>query len=246
MNQEFIFKSEDIKGEATLDAVAKASRFNQWMYDVIRPHCSGKILEIGSGIGNISTYFLRDHYQILLSDIRENYCAKLQDRFDGQVGTLGVELMDITDAAFEEKFGHYFGSFDTLFALNVVEHIYDHRLALENCAKLLKKGGKLIVLVPAWQSLFNNLDMALEHYRRYNKTTLNALFTEANYTIVHSQYFNATGIPAWFISGKLQGNNVIPAGQMGLYDLFVPIFKIMDKLVFNQVGLSVITVGEKC
>jgi 2-polyprenyl-3-methyl-5-hydroxy-6-metoxy-1,4-benzoquinol methylase len=245
MNQEFVFKPEDIEGEATLDAVAKASRFNQWMYDVIHPHCSGKILEIGSGIGNISTYFLRDGHQIMLSDIRENYCAKLQDQFSGQKGLLGVELMNITDEDFDKKFGHYFGTFDTLFALNVVEHIYDHQLALKNCAKLLKKGGKLIVLVPAYQALFNNLDTALEHYRRYNKASLNTLFEKAQYKIVHSQYFNSTGIPAWFISGKLQGNNVIPEGQMGLYDLFVPVFRIMDKLVFNSIGLSVITVGEK-
>lgn len=245
MNQEFVFKHEDAEGEATLDAVAKASRFNQWMYDTIRPHCSGKILEIGSGIGNISAYFLKDAHPILLSDIRENYCAKLSARFGGTPGMLGVEQMDITDPAFDQKFARYFDSFDTIFALNVVEHIYDDRLALKNCAKLLKKGGRMIVLVPAYQALYNALDAALEHYRRYTKSSLRACFDEAGYTIVHTQHFNAMGIPAWFISGKLQGNDVIPEGQMGLYDLMVPLFKIVDIALLRQIGLSVITVGEK-
>jgi 2-polyprenyl-3-methyl-5-hydroxy-6-metoxy-1,4-benzoquinol methylase len=242
---EFTFKPQDVEGEATLDAVAKASRFNRWMYDTIRPHCSGRILEIGSGIGNISAFFLKDQQEIMLSDIRENYCAKLRDQFSGAPGMLGVELMDITDARFDEKFGQYFGSFDTVFALNVVEHIYDHELALVNCKKLLKKGGKLIVLVPAYQGLYNALDKALEHYRRYTASTLEAIFKKADYKIVQTRYFNATGIPAWFISGKLQGNDVIPEGQMGLYDLCVPIFKVMDALVMGRIGLSVITVGEK-
>jgi SAM-dependent methyltransferase len=245
MKQEFVFKPEDIEGEATLDAVSKASRFNQWMYDTIRPHCSGKILEIGSGIGNISAYFLEDRFPIMLSDIRENYCAKLNDRFQGAPGMLGVELMNITDPDFDQKFGAYFESFDTIFALNVVEHIYDDRLALKNCAKLLKKGGRMIVLVPAYQSLYNALDTALEHYRRYTKSSLGQCFTDAGYRIVHTQHFNAMGIPAWFISGKLQGNNVIPEGQMGLYDLLVPVFRWVDFALLRQVGLSVITVGEK-
>jgi SAM-dependent methyltransferase len=245
MNQEFVFKPEDLEGEATLDAVGKAGRFNRWMYDAIHPYCGGKILEIGSGIGNMSAFFLEDGYQVLLSDIRENYCAKLRERFDGTPGMLGVALMNITDPDFDAQFGSYFNSFDTIFALNVVEHIFDDRLALKNCRKLLKPGGKMIVLVPAFQSLYNALDTALEHYRRYTRPSLERCFAEADYRILHTQYFNATGIPAWFISGKLQGNKVIPEGQMGLYDRLVPVFRMVDKVVFNQFGLSVITVGQK-
>jgi hypothetical protein len=53
------------------------------------------------------------------------------------------------------------------------------------------------------------------------------------------------GIIGWYISGKIQKNNTIPAEQMGLYNKLVPIFKIIDKLVFNKIGLSNIAVGIK-
>jgi len=53
------------------------------------------------------------------------------------------------------------------------------------------------------------------------------------------------GIPGWYISGKLQKNKTIPKGQMSLYNKFVPVFKLVDKLLFNKVGLSVISVGIK-
>ncbi len=59
-----------------------------------------------------------------------------------------------------------------------MEHIENDHLAIHNCRKLLKKGGKLIILVPAFQSLYNGFDKELYHYRRYTKHTLNKLFKE--------------------------------------------------------------------
>jgi len=42
---------KDEKGYQTLEVIAKADKFNQWMFETIRPYCRGSILEIGSGIG---------------------------------------------------------------------------------------------------------------------------------------------------------------------------------------------------
>lgn len=55
--KEFEFKAVDSEGEDTLNTIALAHRFNHWMYCSIKPFCKGKILEIGSGIGNISDFF---------------------------------------------------------------------------------------------------------------------------------------------------------------------------------------------
>jgi hypothetical protein len=110
---------------------------------------------------------------------------------------------------------------------------------------LLKTGGTLVILVPAYQFLYNKFDKELEHYRRYTKASLNSLFKKANFKIIHNQYFNAIGILGWFVSGRLLGNNLIPEDQMKAYNTLVPIFRILDKLVLNIFGLSVITVGKK-
>ncbi|MCC6516189.1 MAG: class I SAM-dependent methyltransferase, partial [Chitinophagales bacterium] len=56
---DFHFKEIDADGQTTLEAIDKADNFNEWMYQTIKPFCKGKVLEIGSGIGNISRYFLR-------------------------------------------------------------------------------------------------------------------------------------------------------------------------------------------
>ena len=57
-NMRLDYKEFDFEGEKTLKAIASADNFNEWMYSCIKIFCKGKILEIGSGIGNISKYFI--------------------------------------------------------------------------------------------------------------------------------------------------------------------------------------------
>jgi SAM-dependent methyltransferase len=238
---EFEYREIDKEGWETLDAIAGANKFNRWMYDTIKPYCSGKILEIGSGIGNISKHFIDKGADITLSDIREVYCDVLKRSFP----KASVLRLDLTHPYFDSEYSEHLKKYDTVFALNVVEHIENESLAVNNCNKLLKKGGKLIILVPAYQQLYNRFDKELEHFRRYTEKRLNILLESQHFQIIHSRYFNFMGIPGWYISGKLQKNKTIPKSQMSLYDKFVPLFKIVDRVVVNKIGLSVISVGVK-
>jgi len=245
MSEEIKFEENDAIGEATLDVIAKADKFNRWMYDTIKPYCKGKTLEIGSGIGNISTFFLNDGFEMVLTDIRQNYFEKLNQNFSEYPNFLGSEIMNLTDAEFDMKFQDHLEQYDTVFALNVVEHIKDDTLAVTNCKKLLKKDGHLIILVPSYQRLFNKFDIELGHYRRYTKSKLSKVFNTSDFKIIRKQYFNFIGILGWFVTGSLMKKESIPGGQMKLYNTFVPIFKIVDKVIFNCFGLSTIVVGKK-
>jgi 2-polyprenyl-3-methyl-5-hydroxy-6-metoxy-1,4-benzoquinol methylase len=237
------FKEIDVSGEYTLDVISDAHWFNKWMYDTIRPYCKGNVIEIGSGIGNISKYFLEDGWNITLSDIRDNYCARLSQNFGNYANLKGIYNLDIVARDFDEKYQNLFNRFDTLFALNVIEHIEDDVLFVHNCKKLLKDDGHIVILAPAYQLLYNKLDIELDHFRRYNRASLSEVLRMNSFKIIDSFYFNLGGIPGWFLSGKV--NKTIPKWQMSLYNLLVPFFKIADKLTFNRIGLSVICVGKK-
>lgn len=240
---EYVFKEIDQEGLETLKAISEAKKFNKWMYQRIEPFCKGRILEIGSGIGNISEFFIKDEADIYLSDLRDNYLEFLNNSMGKKAS--GIINLDIVDPNFENKYKDLLGTFDTVFALNVVEHIKDHNLALANIKKLLTTNGHVIILVPAYQSLYNTFDKALEHYRRYTKSTLNKVIHGNNYEIINSKYFNAVGIAGWILSGSILKKETIPAGQMKLYNALVPIFKVIDKLILNSFGLSVITAARK-
>lgn len=238
---QFTVKEIDAYGHSTLDVVSQADKLNQWMYKTILPYCNGRILEIGSGIGTISHFFVTTGAHITLSDIRENYCVVLRDKFQGTP----VKLIDLEHPEFDKEYAILLGTFDTVFALNVVEHIKCDGQALQNVYKLLKPRGQAVILVPAYQWLYNRFDVQLEHYRRYTKRSLSSLFVKAGFEVAASRYFNFAGILGWFVSGKLLRNNMIPEGQMSLYNTLVPLFRLADKAVWYRIGLSVICVGKK-
>ena len=239
---EFNRKDVDQEGLDILDVVAKAKKLNNWMYETIEPFCKGAVLEVGSGTGNISDFFVTNKYDISVSDLRENYRIILKDKFN--LPENKVLDLDIVAPDFDIKSKELLNTFDSVFSLNVVEHIKDDDLAIKNMVKLLKPGGNLVILVPAYQALYNNFDKTLEHYRRYNKKSLTKLM--GNYgEIISSFYFNAVGTLGWWVSGKLFKNKMIPEGEMKLYNSLVPIIKIVDKVTFNKVGLSVICVIKK-
>ncbi|MFW5804695.1 MAG: class I SAM-dependent methyltransferase [bacterium] len=239
-----IINETDPKGRETLNVISKADKFNNWMYQTIKPFCKGKIIEIGSGIGNISQYFLSENFKILLSDLRKEYCELLEKQFNDNPNFLGTEMIDIVSDKFDSKYANYLGKFETVYSLNVIEHVEDDYLFAKNSSKLLQNDGHLILLAPAFQSLYNNFDKSVGHFRRYDRNRLRSVFSD-NFKIIHTQYFNAAGILGWYLSGKILKNKIIPKSQMRLYNYLVPVFQLLDKALFNQIGLSVIVVGKK-
>ena len=234
----------DFFGYSTLSSISSADKFNRWMYDSIKPYCNGRILEIGGGIGNISECFLNEGDEIMVSELQLEYCDIIRKRFGNHRNLNGVIAMDIVDPEFDSKYASLFGSFDSVFALNVVEHIKDDFKAIANCKKLLKQGGHLVILVPAFQTLFNHFDTALGHFRRYKPKTLRQVFQANKIQVIHFQYFNLIGIAGWWVFGSLFREKVIPEGQMKIFNFFVPVFRIIDKLSNKVLGLSVIMVGK--
>lgn len=238
---DFSFKEHDAEGLHTLEAVSEAGQFNRWMYEQVRPYVHGKILEVGSGIGNISSFFIRGQADITLSDVRAEYCLALQTAFPSQT----VLQMNLVDHDFTEKYAALSSTFNGVFALNVIEHIDDHLTALKNIRFLLKPGGTVLILVPAGPSLYNKIDKGLYHYRRYTRRSLPALLQSAGFRVEHTWMFNALGIPAWITGGLLFREKELKKGQMNAYDKLVPLARMLDKLTFRRVGLSVISAGRK-
>jgi SAM-dependent methyltransferase len=231
---------KDERGYQTLEVIAKADKFNRWMFETIRPYCHGNILEIGSGIGNISHFFIQRGYSITLSETDEYYIDQLKKTFK----ETNIFCLDIVHQDFHEKFARLFQTFDTVIFLNVLEHIYNDEQAIENCRHFLKPGGSLVVLVPAYAFLFSKLDRELHHYRRYTSRNLSTLVSKKNFIVRKVFYFNAMGILAWTY-GKFSGLHSIPSKEMKLFNNLVPLAKFIDKILFRKAGLSVILVAQK-
>jgi 2-polyprenyl-3-methyl-5-hydroxy-6-metoxy-1,4-benzoquinol methylase len=245
MNNSIGTRSTDPIGAETLDYIGEAEAFNKWMYSVISPSLKGKVLEIGSGTGNMSEFLLNDKNDVTLSDLRSEYCEYLLKRFKENQSLVSVKQINLEEPEFENKYPALQNCFDSVFAMNVIEHIENDSLAVQNCRKLLKEGGNLLILVPSYQWLYCRFDKELGHFRRYNRKSLLTLLKSNGFAVKELFNFNAIGVFGWFLFGKLLNQEQIKQKQMRLYNSLVPLFILTDKLLFRKFGLSLIIIARK-
>ncbi len=238
-------KNHDIIGSDTLAIIASADKFNEWMYQTIKPYLVSDILEIGSGIGNISKFVINDKYRISLSDYNLAYQEHLIQTFGQLDNVSAIYNIDLQRKDFKKAYSHLEGKFNCIFLLNVIEHLGDDTLAVDFCHFLLKKEGNLITLAPSYQWLFCNLDKNLGHYRRYTIKTLSKTFSSDNFIIKKKFYFNAVGVLGWFFSGKILRQQKLKKKEFKLFNKLVPVFKLADKILNKSIGLSTVVIGQK-
>ena len=80
------------------------------------------------------------------------------------------------------------GSFDVVFALDVIEHTQNPWVVIHQLKRVLKKDSRIIVTVPACRFLFGPHDEALSHLRRYDPKDIRALLKEAGFAVEHVNY----------------------------------------------------------
>ncbi|HRP56399.1 class I SAM-dependent methyltransferase [Agriterribacter sp.] len=244
MNTQFSYDKDPL-GSKTLETISNASNFNQWMYAEIKPFLKGEILEIGSGIGNISRYVIADGFKITLSDFNPGYYQWLKEKFSDSQYVQNIMQIDLLHPDFQKKYSFLYEKFDSVFLLNVIEHIEDDITAVKNCKFLMKPNGHLVLLAPAYNWLYCRFDRELGHYRRYTLHSMKHIL-KCNGLHIHSgSYFNSAGITGWLFFGKIMNNKMIGNGEMSVFNRIVPIARILDKLTAKKIGLSVITSSIK-
>jgi SAM-dependent methyltransferase len=88
------------------------------------------------------------------------------------------------------------GSFDLLFATDVIEHLDDDLLALRELRRVAAPGARLVITVPAYEWLWSDHDLSVHHRRRYTAELLRERVEAGGWTPAVVTYFFATALPA--------------------------------------------------
>ncbi len=147
------------------------------------------ILDIGGGMGgNIE---LLKKYGSLTIFEKNKYAVEYLSTLDS---------CHVIQGSFPESIDKHFPNFDLITMFDVLEHIKDDQIALEKIYKLMKKGNKLIITVPAYQFLFSHHDIVFHHYRRYNMQEILSKVQTVGFDVRHHTYFNTILFPIALIS----------------------------------------------
>lgn len=227
-------------GKVTLDALECAPRFNQWMYESVRPWLGRRVAELGAGKGNLSDFFRR-HENVLLTDYREDYLDGLRRRF-AETPALQYAKLDMTQSGDYEALRPF--DPDTVVFLNVLEHIENDELVLRRLHEVLSPASRVIVLVPYNMRLYSEFDRELGHFRRYGKGELEGKLQAAGFRLVRQRFFNKVGVLAWYVANTLGGRRALTPTQLKVYNFLTPLFQTLEPFLPIS-GLSTIVVAEK-
>jgi glycosyltransferase involved in cell wall biosynthesis len=214
----------DAYGSEILARLNRAPRFTRWMADTIRPYVGDRVLEIGAGIGNLTTNLVpRSKYHA--SDINPHYL----DRLETLKQARPYLQVHYTDASAAETYPAE--QFDTVICMNVVEHIENDVEALSNIRRSLDKNGRAIVLVPNGPRLFGSFDKVLGHYRRYTQEQLVQVCQDAGFTVEKVLKFNRIGTPGWWLNGRILKKETFGFWQIKVLNFLVPFVRPIDRFL---------------
>lgn len=229
----------DHSGFYILSAMARAKRYNRWILDQVAPYLGRRVLEAGSGTGNLSSLLLQRE-RLVLADYDPAYTAALNRRF-GARRNVRVDQADLADPRPYESWKAE--RLDTIFCSNVLEHLEADEDVLKRFWQTLTPGGHCILVVPAGKWLYTSLDEELGHFRRYSRDELSRKMAAAGFEVVFRRQFSKLGTIGWAVSGLL-GRRELSPRQMAWYDRLLPLVKVLD-YVLPVPGMSLMMVGRK-
>jgi ubiquinone/menaquinone biosynthesis C-methylase UbiE len=123
-----------------------------------------RILEIGCGISPLT----KGADSIVYLDISPVAFLNLKAVHCGRFATADAACLPFRE-----------GVFDTVICSEVLEHLHDDLKAIEESARVLRRGGSLLLTFPHQDFYFSADDRFVGHYRRYRLEVMDAMIKGA-------------------------------------------------------------------
>ena len=222
--------------DQTLEDVASAVNYRRWLVSLALPYLGEHAVEIGAGQGDYVEDWAAAGIRITASEAEPGRLELLRERFTGN------ELVDVVAYTAPSEVE---GSYSAAVAYNVLEHIPDDVAALRGFAKLLRPGGAVVLIVPAFEFAMGRFDRAVGHQRRYRVAGLRAALEEAGLRVERIHYVNSLGLLAWFVGMRLLRMTPGEGPILTLWDRgVIPLLRRLERRRHPPFGQSVFAVAR--
>jgi SAM-dependent methyltransferase len=165
--------------------------------DLMRRHCApvrGKreILDVGCGPGNLIGH-LSAFGVVTGSDFSDDAVRLAHGKEYREVVHSKAEELPFENACF-----------DTVVALDIIEHTPDDVATIKEIARVLKPGGEIVFSLPAYMCLWGPHDEIYGHYRRYTRGEIVRKLEAGGFEIAQATYIEPAFLPLLFIIRRLK------------------------------------------
>lgn len=229
------FQKKNFKEDYRLRAILKSI-----------PRTAGKILDIGSGNGEIAISLSKYAKVIYATDNSKILLEKLKKKTK-KISNLKIRMIDAESFCLKEN------NFNLITACDLVEHLKNDVDFFKNCYRHLENKGKLFVCVPAGKFLYGVKDKKYGHYRRYSKNEIIKKISQAGFSILRCQYWNFIGVLPYFVSEKVFKKALVGPARHQVDNFFSKFLNrflyfwlvLEGKINFLPIGLSLIILAGK-
>jgi hypothetical protein len=197
----------------------------------------GDILEVGAGIGTNVPYLWNEHI-CTWTCLEPDYI--LAEQIEKNVKYPITKIVGTTLDICNKKI-----KYDCLIYIDVLEHIEDDDMELDRAFNLLDKQGRIILLLPAHQSLYSSFDRQVGHFRRYNKKMIMKLVSRYTEKIKDFRYLDSIGYFLSIVNRYILGQNLPTQKQIRFWNnVIISFSQMIDPLIGYSFGKSCLVVLE--
>lgn len=219
-----------------LEGLATAVNHRRWFIELALPYLGDNPIEIGSGLGDYALEWAPHVPRFTATEADPDRLVALKERLADEPK---VEVRQMLLPHSEQ------GDYSAAVSYNVLEHIEDHVGALESMRELVRPGGAVIIIVPAFEFAMSPADIATGHVRRYTKKTMRAAMTAAGLRIERLHYANALGLIGYYMATSVFRLMPKEGPMVKVYDtLVLPVTKAAEQVVRPPFGQSVFAVAR--
>ena len=234
-NNDFVYIGNE------LELFEHANKWKNYYHSYFSSLLTSRICEVGAGIGGTTKY--------LCNGSEEKWICIEPDK--GMCNQITTQIIDGSLPSNCEVFcgtlNEYslLDKFSAVLYIDVIEHIEDDKIELETADIRIINGGYLIIVVPAFQFLYNKFDKAIGHFRRYNKKRLKSVLPDG-YKIIELKYLDSVGFFTSLLNKYLLKQEYPTLKQVKFWDSYlVPISRVLDRILFFGIGKSLLLVAQK-
>ncbi|WP_233604449.1 bifunctional 2-polyprenyl-6-hydroxyphenol methylase/3-demethylubiquinol 3-O-methyltransferase UbiG [Micromonospora sp. HM5-17] len=219
-----------------LEDLRTAVNYTRWLTSLTEPWLGDDPLEIGSGLGDAAALWAAGGRTVTASEADPGRLAQLTERFAGHPR---VRVRELTVPIRETA------NYSAVVALNVLEHIEDDVAALRAFGRLVRPGGRIVLVVPAFEQAMSRFDREIGHFRRYRVKSMDAALRAAGLRPLRVHYVNSIGLLGWLLLVKALGGKPREGIPLRIYDrLCVPVLRRVERRIPVPFGQSVFAVAE--